>query len=83
MSNNTNSNNKIEIIHPIFKDIKKNNLIQINQIQTLLILDMRTEGVSYNAIAKRLFAEHNINITPQRVGQVIKKYGEVYRRAQT
>lgn len=76
------STNQDGILHPIFKDVKPVDLPKIKQSQVLLILKMRTDGFSYNAIAKRLFAEYNINITPQRVHQTVIKYGEKYWRTQ-
>ena len=77
MSKTTNLN---ENIHPIFRNVKNKTLVKRSQI--LLVLQMRTEGFSYNSIARRLYAEHKISISPQRVGQIINQYGEEYGRAQ-
>lgn len=81
MSNNNNAQStKVEIIHPIFKNVK--NIGLVKQSQNLLVLKMRTQGYSYNSISRRLFAEHKISITPQRVGQIIDRFGEDYGRYQ-
>lgn len=74
--------NQDGILHPIFKDVKPSDLPKIKQSQILLVLKLRTEGYSYNQISRRLFAEYEIDITPQRVGQLISKYGEEYWRTQ-
>jgi predicted transposase YdaD len=74
--------NQVEILHPIFNDVKPEDLKLTKQSQILIVLQMRTTGYSYNQISRRLFAEHNITISPQRVAQIVNKHGEKYGRYQ-
>lgn len=74
--------NQDGILHPIFEDVKPEDLRLTKQSQILIVLKMRTEGYSFNQIARRLFAEHNITISPQRVAQIVNKHGEKYGRYQ-
>ncbi len=72
--------NQSDILHPIFSDVKPEDLKNTKQRQILIVLKMRTEGYSFNQISRRLFAEHNITLSPQRVAQIVNKYGEKYGR---
>ena len=66
-----------KLIHPIFESAK--NKTTLKQEQILTILKMHTNGFSYNQIARRLFAENKIDLTPQRIGIIIKKYRNEWR----
>lgn len=63
-------------IHPIVSLVKPRGRGQFKLNQTILVLKLRKEGCSYNTISKRLYAEHGIDLSPQRVNDIYKRFQE-------
>lgn len=79
MSNYISPTNQFEVIHPLFANVKVNNIKQIKQQQTIDVLDMVIAGFSYNEVSNRFLLERKTKISPQQVGNIVRRWMKPYK----